>query len=135
MCYFSNWAIYRPDEGRYGIEDIPAELCTHLIYRIISVDNATWQVLVIDPEVCLIYICICQCSIINSTFQIDVFDNGFRNFTNLRKTHPKLKLQVAVGGWGEGGKKYSEMVAVKERRSTFIASVIGKYFRLLLFSN
>lgn len=58
-------------------------------------------------------------------FQIDVFDNGFKNFTNLRRTHPNVKLQVAVGGWGEGGRKYSDMVAVKERRDIFIASIVG----------
>lgn len=31
-----------------------------------------------------------------------------------------------MGGWGEGGRKYSEMVTVKERRDSFIASIVGK---------
>jgi GH18 family chitinase len=31
-CYFTNYAQYRPDPGRFEPKDINATLCTHIIY-------------------------------------------------------------------------------------------------------
>lgn len=37
VCYWSNWAVYRPYPANYDVEDIPPELCTHIIYSFCGV--------------------------------------------------------------------------------------------------
>ena len=43
----------------------------------------------------------------------------------LKALNPNLKIGFSVGGWGEGGAKYSQLVAFKSRRDTFISSIVG----------
>lgn len=32
VCYYGTWAVYRPDGGKYPVENIDPFLCTHIIY-------------------------------------------------------------------------------------------------------
>lgn len=54
-------------------------------------------------------------------------NNGFANFTALKSKYPGLKTSLAIGGWAEGGRKYSAMAAVPARRESLIRSVIGQW--------
>ncbi|KAA0203418.1 hypothetical protein HAZT_HAZT011228 [Hyalella azteca] len=105
VCYFSNWAVYRPGIGSYRIEDMPAEMCTHIVYSFIGVSNVTWEVLVLDEE-------------------NDIVKNGFANFTAVAKSKAGVYSMLAIGGWGEGGKKYSQMAQVPQRRTSLIRSIV-----------
>jgi chitinase len=39
--------------------------------------------------------------------------------------NPSLKVMLAIGGWNEGGKKYSDMASTKQSRDNFIQSVVS----------
>lgn len=46
-------------------------------------------------------------------------------FTDLKKKKPSLKCFISVGGWGAGGKVFSDMAKSDGSRKAFIDSVIG----------
>ncbi|KAG8181753.1 hypothetical protein JTE90_028291 [Oedothorax gibbosus] len=105
VCYYSAWAYTRPEPWNYDIEDIPGDLCTDIIYSFVGLNNQTWELFSIDPE-------------------YDLENGGYKKFTALRVKHPHLKLLLAVGGWAEGGRKYSDMVGEKSRRDVFVKSAV-----------
>lgn len=105
VCYFTTWASYRPSPMNYNVKDIPVDICTHVIYSFVGLDNTTWQLTSLDPN-------------------YDIHRDGYRIFTSLKKARPKIKTLLAVGGWNEGGKKYSDMVSNNKRRRSFVDSVV-----------
>lgn len=50
-CYFASWAKDREEVGKFTIDDIPADQCTHVIYTFVGVSNQTWELLILDEEV------------------------------------------------------------------------------------
>lgn len=108
VCYYGSWAVYRPGDGKYPVENIDPHLCTHLVYgfaglgsdhKIRSLDS--WN----DLE--------------------DNYGKGaFKRFTALKKQNPKLKTLIAIGGWNEGSVKYSAMAMAQSSRKIFVDSVV-----------
>ena len=41
VCYFTNWAWYRPEGGKYQPKDIKEDLCTHIVYGFAVLDPIT----------------------------------------------------------------------------------------------
>jgi len=109
VCYYGTWAVYRPGDGKFDVEDVPINLCTHIIYGFtdLGTDNT---IALYDPW-------------------NDVTDGGGKGallrFTGLKKQNPNLKTLVANGGWNAGSTKYSRMAASASARTTFVNSVVA----------
>ena len=39
MCYYTNWSTYRPGDGKFSIQDIDPNLCTHIVYSFAKVQG------------------------------------------------------------------------------------------------
>ncbi|CAL8130785.1 unnamed protein product [Orchesella dallaii] len=110
VCYIGTWARYRRGDGKFVPEQTDPHLCTHLMYGFaILKDNV---ISVHDPWG-------------------DLKDewgggfDGYRKFTGLKQQNPELKTLIAIGGWNDGSKKYSEMSASPSTRKTFVDSVVA----------
>uniref|UniRef100_A0A0P4WCZ4 chitinase n=2 Tax=Scylla olivacea TaxID=85551 RepID=A0A0P4WCZ4_SCYOL len=105
VCYLGSWAVYRPSNGKFSIENIDPTLCTTLIYAFVGIDNTTYTMQSLDPE-------------------YDFKKKALQRFVNMKSLNPRLKVLLAVGGWTEGSTKYSAMAATAATRKAFIDSSI-----------
>ncbi|XP_042219680.1 chitotriosidase-1-like isoform X2 [Homarus americanus] len=109
VCYYGSWAVYRPGQGKFDVENIDPHLCTHLIYGFAGLRQSNNTIVSLDPY-------------------NDLYDNygkgAYKRFTRLKEINTDLKTLLAIGGWNEGSTKYSQMVSSKSTRSTFIESCV-----------
>ncbi|GAB6027330.1 Chitinase 2 [Chamberlinius hualienensis] len=109
VCYYGSWAVYRPDLGKFDVEDIDPYICTHVIYAFAGLNPSTDEIQSLDP------------------FN-DLYDNygkgAFERFTKLSEINPDLKCILGIGGWNEGSTKYSDMANDPSRRAKFVQSVV-----------
>ncbi|KAK7070519.1 Cht3p [Halocaridina rubra] len=104
VCYFTNWAWYRPEIGKYKPEDIDPTICTHIVYGFAVLDYSN---LIIKPH--------------DSWADID--NKFYEKVTALRAQG--IKVTIAIGGWNDSlGDKYSRLVNNPAARAKFISHVI-----------
>ena len=104
VCYYTNWSQYRPKGATFLPEDIDPFLCTHVIHSFAKISRTTHKM--------------------ETTEEND--HDLYKRINALKKVNPKLKTQIAVGGWNheEKNSPFSKMVATKEKRAIFIKSSI-----------
>lgn len=103
VCYYTNWAKDRPAPWAYRVDDVPRDKCTHIMYSFAGIDSKTFQMKSLGPA---------------------TGEGSYEDFLRLRQLSPQSKLILSVGGWGEGGQKYSDMASRPENRKAFIESVL-----------
>uniref|UniRef100_A0A7M5XLC7 GH18 domain-containing protein n=1 Tax=Clytia hemisphaerica TaxID=252671 RepID=A0A7M5XLC7_9CNID len=104
VCYYTNWAQYRPAPMKFFPEDIDPNLCTHVIYAFAKLGR-------------------------NSELAMYEWndDKMYPRVMALKKKNPALKVLLAVGGWNHengGTSKFSVMVNSDAKRRHFIESSI-----------
>ncbi|XP_051164101.1 probable chitinase 10 [Leptopilina boulardi] len=104
VCYFTNWAWYRQEGGRFLPEDLDPELCTHILYGFAVLDSNSLTIKSHDPWA-------------------DI-DNKFYERVVAFKSKGK-KVLIALGGWNDSqGDKYSRLVNSPESRKKFISHAV-----------
>ncbi|XP_055372239.1 probable chitinase 10 [Condylostylus longicornis] len=104
VCYFTNWAWYRPGEGKYRPSDIDENLCTHIVYGFAVLNSQTLTIKTHDSWA-------------------DI-DNKFYEKVAEYKNRG-IRVTLAIGGWNDSlGDKYSRLVRDPEARARFIKHVV-----------
>ncbi|XP_076756261.1 putative chitinase 10 [Xylocopa sonorina] len=104
ICYFTNWAWYRQEGGKFLPEDVDTDLCTHVLYGFAVLDGSQLTIKSHDPWA-------------------DI-DNKFYERVAALKSKG-VKVLMAIGGWNDSaGDKYSRLVNSPSARQRFIENVI-----------
>jgi chitinase len=92
------------DEGKFTVDHINPNLCTHYLYSFALLNETTFDLIVQDtPE-------------------------NINSFVDLKSKNANLKTLIAIGGYSDsndGTGKYSNMVSSSDNINTFIGHVIA----------
>lgn len=104
VCYFTNWAWYRPEGGKFFPKDIDPNLCTHIVYGFAVLNGETLTIQSHDTWA-------------------DIDNHFYEQVTDFKKQGKKVT--IAIGGWNDSaGDKYSRLVLSDKARYRFITNVI-----------
>jgi len=104
VCYYANWAVYRQGDAKFTPQNINPYLCTHLIYAFGGLGKDDTLVPFDEYQ--------------------DIEKGGYGQFAALKTYNKDLKTMLAIGGWNEGSRRFSPLVADPDRRQVFIKSAL-----------
>ncbi|XP_035825783.1 chitotriosidase-1-like [Aplysia californica] len=106
VCYYTNWAQYRPGKGVFFPEDIDANMCTHIHYAFaILVDGLLAPFEWNDDDT-------------------EWSEGMYTRVNNQKQKNPALKTMLSLGGWNMGTETWTLMVQDESSRQKFIQNAI-----------
>lgn len=106
VCYYTNWAQYRPNNGKYVPENLDPYLCSHLIFAFAKMNGNRLVAFEWNDE------------------STDWMRGMYAKFNDIKLKNPTVKTLLAVGGWNMGSKPFTQMVKTPESRAEFTKSTI-----------
>uniref|UniRef100_A0A7N6ADU8 chitinase n=1 Tax=Anabas testudineus TaxID=64144 RepID=A0A7N6ADU8_ANATE len=102
VCHMTNWAQYRPSDGKFTPDNIDPFLCTHVIYALATINS------------------------FNQISPVEWNDEQqFVRLNSFKNVNPDLKTLLTVGGTVNGISPFVAVVAKPESRAAFIKSAIS----------
>lgn len=105
VCYYGEWSNERTGNGRFGVSDLPTDLCTHIVYSFLLLNGTTGGI--IAPE--------------ETTYEGKT--NTVADLIALKETNADLKILVAIGGWTEGSTNFTAVVNNDTLRADFVSNL------------
>jgi GH18 family chitinase len=107
VCYYTNWAQYRPKPASYTPDSINAALCTHIIFAFAKI-NEHYELAAYEWN----------------DESTDWAKGMYQRVVDLKQDNPDLKVMLAVGGWNHGSSLFSFMASDSRKRKNFVNTTI-----------
>jgi len=132
-CYWGTWAFYRPGYGKFDVDNVPVDQCTHGFYGFADLNNKTedphaWELVAYDPwydqnpDDCNEWAN--NCDPTGGDGSICCHHDSYRRFVALKQKNPDFVPMISIGGWNAGSKKFSLMAADPAKRQIFLDSIV-----------
>ncbi|KAK7112967.1 hypothetical protein V1264_012337 [Littorina saxatilis] len=101
VCYYTNWSQFRPSPTPFTPEDIDPSLCSHIIFAFGDLQGTRIETTEFNDE------------------------ELYKRLVELKKSNPKLRVMLSVGGWLAGGRQFSSLVTSDDSMLEFVNNAIA----------